>query len=87
MPEILGLLVDEVREAGVDVAGRDGVDAGEVAPLVGEGAGEVDAAGFGDIVGGLKQVRDERYFGVGKGVGEYSPVLEGSWRYVQTWKP
>ncbi len=53
MPEILGLFVDEVGQARVDVAGGNGVDAGEVAPFVGEGAGEVDAACFGDVVGGL----------------------------------
>ena len=52
-PEVLDLLVDKVGETGVDVAGGDGVDTGKVAPLVGEGAGHVDAAGLGDVVGGL----------------------------------
>ena len=50
MPEILSLLVDEVRETGVDVTRRDGVDTGEVAPFVSQRAGEMDAAGFGDVV-------------------------------------
>ncbi len=53
LPEILGLLVDEVGETSVDVAGGDAVDAGKVSPLVGEGLGQVDAPGLGDIVGGL----------------------------------
>ena len=53
MPLLLDLLVDEIREARVDVAGRDAVDAGEVAPLVGEGLGQVDAAGLGDVVARL----------------------------------
>jgi hypothetical protein len=55
VPEILRLLVDEVRETRIDVAGGDGVDAGEVAPFVCEGFGEVDAAGFGDVVGCLDE--------------------------------
>ena len=54
VPEILSLLVDEVGETSVDVAWGDGVDAGEVTPFVGEGAGKVDAAGFGNVVGGLR---------------------------------
>ncbi len=54
VPEILSFLVDEVGETGVDVAGRDGVDPCEVTPFVGKGASKVDAAGFGDVVGGLK---------------------------------
>lgn len=53
MPQGLGLGVDEVAETGVDVAGGDGVDTGEVAPLVGQRLGHVDAAGLGDVVGGL----------------------------------
>ena len=53
VPEILSFLVDEVGETGVDVAWRDGVDTGEVTPFVGEGAGEMDAACFGDVVGCL----------------------------------
>lgn len=57
VPEILSLLVDEVGETGVDVAWGDGVDAGEVTPFVGKGAGKVDAAGFGDVVGGLQSGR------------------------------
>lgn len=52
-PEVLDLLVDEVGEAGVDIAGRDAVDTGKVTPFVGQGASHVDAAGFGDVVGGL----------------------------------
>jgi hypothetical protein len=53
VPEILSLLVDEVRETSVDVAGRDGVDASEVTPLVGKGSGEMDAASLRDVVRGL----------------------------------
>lgn len=52
-PEVLGVLVDEVRQTGVDVAGGDAVDTSEVSPLVGQRAGEVNAAGLGDVVGGL----------------------------------
>jgi hypothetical protein len=53
VPQLLGVLVDEVRETSVNVSGGDGVDTGEVAPLVGERAGHVDAAGLGDVVRGL----------------------------------
>lgn len=53
VPELLGLLGDEVGETSVNVARGDGVDTGEVAPLVGEGASHVDAASLGDVVGGL----------------------------------
>ncbi|KAI6760449.1 hypothetical protein HG530_009309 [Fusarium avenaceum] len=52
-PELLGLGVDEVGEAGVDVAGGDAVDTGKVAPLVGEGLGHVDAASLGHVVRSL----------------------------------
>ena len=52
-PQLLGLRVDEVGQTGVDVSGGNGVDTGKVAPLVGEGLGQVDAAGLGDVVGGL----------------------------------
>ena len=50
MPQLLDVLGDEVGQAGVDVAGGDGVDAGKVTPFVGEGSCEMDAAGFGDVV-------------------------------------
>lgn len=50
MPNLLRLLVHKVRQPRVDVAGRDAVDAGKVPPLVGEGFGQVDAAGLGDVV-------------------------------------
>lgn len=53
MPQLLGLLGNEVGETGVDVAGGDGVDTSEVPPLVGEGASHVDAASLCDVVGGL----------------------------------
>lgn len=52
-PQVLGLLVDEVGQARVDVARGDAVDAGKVAPLVGERLGHVDAAGLGHVVRGL----------------------------------
>ena len=50
MPHLLHLLVHKVRQPGVNVAGGDAVDAGEVPPLVGQRLRQVDAAGFGDIV-------------------------------------
>lgn len=53
MPQSLGLGVNEVAEAGVDVTGGDAVDTGKVAPLVGQRAGHVDAAGLGHVVRGL----------------------------------
>lgn len=53
MPDLLDLLVHKVRQARVDVARGDAVDAREVAPLVREGLRQVDAACFGDVVGGL----------------------------------
>lgn len=53
VPQLLDLLVDKVAEASVDVSRRDGVDAGEVAPLVGQRPGHVDAPGLGDVVRGL----------------------------------
>lgn len=61
VPHALDLLVDKVREARVDVAGGDRVDAGKVAPLVGERLGQVDAAGLGDVVRRLllREVGDE----------------------------
>ena len=90
VPQILNLLVNEVRETGVNVAGRDGVDAGEVAPFVGERACQVDAAGFGNVVGCLEERND---VSVGtlhgcncEGGGTIIPVLGGSWRCGRTWK-
>lgn len=53
VPQLLDLLVDKVAEARVDVTRGDGVDAGKVAPLVGQRPGHVDAAGLGDVVRGL----------------------------------
>jgi len=50
LPQILSLLVNEVRESGIDVPGRDGVDTSKVAPLIGERPRHVDAAGFGNVV-------------------------------------
>lgn len=52
-PQILSLLVDKVGKAGVNVTGGDAVDTGKVTPFVGERPGHVDAAGLGDVVGGL----------------------------------
>lgn len=52
-PEVLGILVDKVRQTGVDVAGGDAVDAGKVAPLIREGTRHVDTARLGDVVGAL----------------------------------
>lgn len=53
VPQFLRLLVDEVGQTSADVTGGDGVDAGKVAPFVGERASHVDAAGLGNVVGGL----------------------------------
>lgn len=53
VPQGLGLLVDKVAQAGVDVARRDAVDARKVAPLVGQRPRHVNAAGLGDVVRGL----------------------------------
>ena len=52
-PQVLHLLVHEVAQAGVDVTGGDGIDAGESTPLVGQALGHVDAARFGDVVAAL----------------------------------
>jgi hypothetical protein len=78
VPELLGLLGDKVGEAGVDVAGGDGVDTGEVAPLVGERASHVDAAGLGDVVGGLLlgEVGNVAGHGGGDDEGAGSALLE-----------
>lgn len=59
VPQFLNVLGNKVGETGVDVAGGDGVDSGKVAPLVGERTGEMDAAGFGDVVAGLKGEKRE----------------------------
>jgi hypothetical protein len=53
VPELLDVLGHKVRQAGVDVAGGDRVDTCEIAPFVGQGSRQVDAAGFGDVVGCL----------------------------------
>ena len=53
VPEILDVFRDEVRETGVNVAWRDGVHTGKVAPFVGQRASQMDTAGFRDVVGGL----------------------------------
>jgi hypothetical protein len=78
VPELLGLLGDEVGETGVNVTGGDGVDTGEVAPLVGEGASHVDAASLGDVVGGLLlgEVGDVAGHGGGDDEGAGSALLE-----------
>lgn len=78
VPELLGLLGDEVGETGVNVTGGDGVDTGEVAPLVGEGASHVNAAGLGDVVGGLLlgEVGNVARHGGGDDEGAGSALLE-----------
>lgn len=53
MPQLLDVLGHKVRQAGVDVSGRDGVDTCEVAPFVGQRSRQVDAAGFSHVVGRL----------------------------------
>lgn len=53
VPQLLHVLGDKVGETSVNVSRGDGVDTGEIAPLVGERLGHVDAAGLGDVVRGL----------------------------------
>ena len=50
MPHLLHFLVHKVRQPRVNVAGGDAVDAGEVPPLICQRFGQMDAAGFGDVV-------------------------------------
>ena len=54
LPDVLGLLGDEVGDLGGHVAGRDGVGAGELDPLNGEGAAQVDDTGLGSVVCSLE---------------------------------
>lgn len=54
LPDVLGLLRDEVGDLGVDVAGRDGVGARVLDPLDGQRAAQVDDTGLGRVVGSLK---------------------------------
>jgi hypothetical protein len=53
LPQVLDLLVNEIGETSVNVAGGDAVDAGKVSPLVGQRFRQVDAARLGDVVGCL----------------------------------
>jgi hypothetical protein len=53
LPQILRLLVDEVRQSSVNVSGRDAVNSREVAPLVGKRPCQVNTSCFSDVVGGL----------------------------------
>lgn len=53
VPQLLDVLGNEVGKTGVDVSWGDGVDTGKVPPLIGERAGQVDAASLSDVVGGL----------------------------------
>lgn len=53
MPQLLGLLGDEVGQTSVNVTGGDGVDTGKVPPLVGKRASHVNAASLCDVVRGL----------------------------------
>lgn len=77
-PQLLRLLVDEVGETGVDVAGGDRVDASEIAPLVGQRLGHVDAAGLRDVVRGLllRVVGDQAGHGCGDDEGPGATLLE-----------
>lgn len=36
LPQILGLLIDEIRKSGVNVPGRNAVDTGKITPLIRE---------------------------------------------------
>lgn len=87
VPHLLDLLVDEVGETGVNVAGGDGIDTSEVAPFVGEGASQVDAAGLGHVVGGLEGER-VRYRLAWQEMErrECLPAPVGSSQCDQTWK-
>lgn len=53
MPQLLDVLGNEVGQTSVNVSRGDGVDTGEVPPLVGKRAGHVDAASLRDVIGGL----------------------------------
>ena len=52
-PQLLHIVRDKVGQARGNIAGGDAVDARKVAPLVGQRARHVDAAGLGDVVAGL----------------------------------
>lgn len=82
MPNILDLLAHKVGETSIDVAWRDGVDASEVPPFVGERAGQVDATGFGDVVGCLVGMSVDKNCFWDK---RYIPVPVGSWQCDRTW--
>ena len=75
LPQVLGILVNEVGETGVDVAGRDAVHASEAAPLVCEGLGHVNAASLGDVVRGLFLRVVDDVAGHGSGDDERSVTL------------
>ena len=53
VPQLLDVLGNEVGQTSVDVSRGDGVDTGEIPPLVCERAGQVDAACLSNVVGGL----------------------------------
>jgi len=53
VPQLLDVLGNEVGKTSVNVSGGDGVDTGEVPPLVGKRLGQVDAASLCDVVGSL----------------------------------
>lgn len=50
LPQILGILIDEIRKAGINIARGYAVNTSKIPPLVGEGASHMDAASLGDIV-------------------------------------
>ena len=50
LPQILGILVDEIREAGINITRRDAVDTSKVTPFVSERASHMDAAGLCNVV-------------------------------------
>lgn len=52
-PQVLGLLVDKVRQAGVDVSGGNAVHASKVAPLIGQRPCHMDTASLCNVVGSL----------------------------------
>lgn len=80
VPQVLDILLDEVRQTSINVSGGDAVDTSKVAPLVGKGASHVNAASLGDVVGGLflREVGDVAGHGGGDDEAASSALLEVS---------
>lgn len=80
LPQVLGLLGDEVAETGVNVTWGYGVDTSKVTPLVGKRLGHVNASSLCNIVAGLLlwEVGDVSGHGGGDDEGSSSSLLEVS---------